>query len=261
MARQKKVTCPVCGKYMRSDHLKRHAKVHRTILTKARDQARKTGCVKNRRCVLCLEEHRCKSELLHHMKTVHGILQPYQCFACLKRYASYKTLWMHRQRFCRGNVSRKPETKTGTYSISSYIDNCRLDNWTSVYGDRLECLHNGDAVAIIYCGERVGYAPQYLSSAFSQFLWNGTIFARIAGAAVDYGNVFRVPVDYICHGENQSLVDLIAEVEEQAPEDVTGEDRCYPIEVDGGHDISRCVDELLDEVCDRTFSIEQYHSI
>ena len=70
---------------------------------------------KKHRCVICLEQYSNKSWLLDHMKAVHGILQPYQCFACLKRYASYRSLWNHRRLFCRGGAKGKVET--GTYSI------------------------------------------------------------------------------------------------------------------------------------------------
>ena len=194
------------------------------------------------RCVICLEQYSNKPWLLDHMKAVHGILQPYQCFVCLKRYASTQTLWRHRHHVCRGGAEGKVET--GTYSISSYINNCQLENWTAIYGDRLQCLRssNGDAVAVVYCGETVGYVPQYLSSIFSRFLWNGTITAKIAGAVVEYEKVCRVPVDYICHGDRQSLTELITDVENQVPDDNTCLDAAEECEISfdkAEHSISR----------------------
>ena len=166
-------------------------------------------------CLFCNTSFPRKSALLNHMKTEHGILQPYQCIACLKRFSSGETLYNHRRLYCRRkNVVKS--SKLGTYSLSSFIYECQLTNWTPIFGDMLTCLCiDNDNLAVMYAGRLVGHVPRDLSSTFSKFLSNGTITARISGTVVDLGNGPEVPVDYMFKSNRQSLYKLIDSVEQQ----------------------------------------------
>ena len=158
-------------------------------------------------CVFCITPFQRKGTLLMHMREAHGILQPYQCIACSKRYASYKTLWKHRRSFCRGSIHTK---ETGTYTHSAFIGGCQLKNWTPIFGDMLPCVsHENYDVAVFNAGEIVGYVPQRLSNIFTKFLHSGTINVRIAGAVIDRGYGLEIPVDYIFHGDRHRLCKII----------------------------------------------------
>ena len=133
------------------------------------------------RCVLCMISFKRKSLLLNHIKAIHGILQPYQCIACLKRYSSYKTLSNHRRSVCKGEESN---TETGTYTLASCI---REYHPTPILGDRFVCLRQDDAVVVTHAETMVGHVPRNLSSIFSEFLDNGMITARLAGVEIDCG--------------------------------------------------------------------------
>ena len=158
-------------------------------------------------CVFCISPFQRKGTLLTHMREAHGILQPYQCIACLKRYATYKTLWKHRRSFCRRSIDKK---ETGTYTHSSFIGGCNLKNWTPIFGDMLPCVCiENDDVAVFNAGEIVGYVPQRLSNLFTELLYSGTINVRIAGAVIDRGYGLEMPVDYMFHGDKHRLYKII----------------------------------------------------
>ena len=168
-------------------------------------------------CMLCNISFPWKSRLLKHMKVEHGILQPYQCIACLKRFSSGKTLCHHRRLHCR----RKNEM--GTYSFPSFIRGYHAyqKTWAPIFGDMLTCIPENDnkydntAVAVMYADKLAGHLPRSLSSTFSKFLSDGTITARISGIVVDQGYGLEIPVTYIFNGNRQSLYKLIASVENQ----------------------------------------------
>ena len=148
------------------------------------------------------------------MKLEHDILQPYQCISCSKRYANYSTLKVHRRSFCR-QLQNEMVNTSSTYTLSSFMYDCTLENWTPIFGDMLTCCKSDDEdVTILYVGEVVGRVSRHLSAIFSKFLTSGTIHARIAGAVIDCGYGLQVPVDYIFNGEQFHLYQLIAKVEE-----------------------------------------------
>ena len=164
-------------------------------------------------CTLCAVLCPSKPVLLAHMKEKHGILQPYQCFACLKRYTSGGTLYKHRQKYCkRKHCSQKVDT--GTYTLPAFIYDCYLDNWSPTYGDMLSCIRTDrdNVVAVMYIDQVIGRVPQSLTRAFLQFLENGTIHVRIAGAIINLGSGFQIPADYI-FTDKQCLNKLIDEVD------------------------------------------------
>ena len=159
-------------------------------------------------CVFCITSFQRKGTLLTHMREAHGILQPYQCNACSKRFATYRTLWRHRRSVCRRNEQRK---ETGTYTHSAFIGGCQLKNWTPIFGNILPCVCiENDEVAVFNTGEIVAYVPPRLSNIFRKFLHSGTINVRIAGAVIDQGYGLEIPVDYIFHGNRQRLLKIIA---------------------------------------------------
>ena len=158
-------------------------------------------------CVFCIASFQRKRTLLRHMREEHGILQPYQCMACSKRFATYYTLWRHRRSVCRRNGQTK---ETGSYTHSAFISGCQLKNWTPIFGNMLPCVCiENDYVAVFNAGKIAGYVPQRLSNIFTKFLHSGTINARIAGAVIDRGYGLEIPVDYIFHGEKERLHKII----------------------------------------------------
>ena len=166
-------------------------------------------------CTLCAVLCPNKRVLLAHMKEEHGILQPYQCFACLKRYASGGTLYQHRQKYCKRKHCSQVVNTVATYTLPSFIYDCYLDNWSPTYGDMLSCIRTDreNLVAVMYIDEVVGRVPQSLTKPFLRFLENGTIHARIAGAIINLGSGFQIPTDYIFTGDKQCLNKLIDEVD------------------------------------------------
>ena len=175
-------------------------------------------------CTLCAVLCPSKRVLLVHMKDEHGILQPYQCFACLKRYATGGTLYKHRQKYCkRKHYSQERVVNTfATYTLPSFIYDCNI-HWTPMYGDILVCQKAADGgVIVISCKKEegimyinlvVGRVPQSLTRAFLQFLENGTIHVRLAGAIINLESGLQIPADYIFTGDNQCLNKLIEEIE------------------------------------------------
>ena len=165
-------------------------------------------------CTLCAVLCPSKPVLLEHMKQEHGILQPYQCFACLKRYASGVSLYQHKRKYCKRKHCSQ-QVNTTTYTLPSFIYDCYLDNWSPVYGDMLSCIRTDreNVVAVVFINQVVGRVPQSLTNAFLQFLENGSIYVRIAGTVVDCGCGMQIPVDYIFEGDNLHLSRLVGEVE------------------------------------------------
>ena len=78
----------------------------------------------------------------------------------------------------------------------------------------LSCIRTDreNVVAVMYTDQVVGRVPQSLSRAFLQFLQNGTIHARIAGAIINLGSGFQIPADYIFTGDKQCLSRLLDEL-------------------------------------------------
>ena len=66
---------------------------------------------------------------------------------------------------------------------------------------------------IMYINLVVGRVPQSLSRPFLQFLQNGTIHVRLAGAIINLESGLQIPADYIFTGDNQCLSRLIEEVD------------------------------------------------
>ena len=166
-------------------------------------------------CTLCAVLCPSKPVLLEHMKQEHGILQPYQCFACLKRYASGGSLYRHRRKYCKRKHCSQQVNTTTTYTLPSYIYDCHLDNWSPIYGEMLSCIQmdGKDFVAVMFISQVVGRVPQSLTHAFLQFLENGSIHVRIAGTVIDCGYGLQIPADYIFEGDNLHLSKLVEEVE------------------------------------------------
>ena len=163
-------------------------------------------------CTLCAILFSSKPILLMHMKQVHGVLQPYQCFACLKRYASSHMLYQHRRSACKRREDLQQED-SGTYTLPSFVFHCQLDKWSPTYGDMLSCMSvEGGDVAVMNTDKIVGLIPQSLTNAFQEFLHHGTIHARIAGAAVNGLSGLQIPVDYMFNGNKQCLYNLIDDV-------------------------------------------------
>ena len=79
----------------------------------------------------------------------------------------------------------------------------------------LSCIRTDreNVVAVMCIDEVVGRVPQSLSRPFLQFLQNGTIHVRIAGAIINLGSGFQIPADYIFTGDKQCLSRLIEEVD------------------------------------------------
>ena len=165
-------------------------------------------------CTLCAVLCPSKPVLLEHMKQEHGILQPYQCFACLKRYTSCGSLYQHKRKYCKRKHCSQ-QVNTTTYTLPSYIYDCHLDNWSPIYGELLSCMRidGEDFVAVMFINQVVGRVPQSLTHAFLQFLENGSIHVRIAGTVIGCGYGMQIPADYIFEGDNLHLSRLVEEVE------------------------------------------------
>ena len=143
-------------------------------------------------CALCEISFQKSPELLDHMRFNHGIIQPYQCFGCLKRYASRTTLYNHRKFVCKydSQIDKLP-----VYSIPSFIS-VSVDSWTATVGDRLECIQLDDHIVVEYDGKAVSFVPKKLVREFIEFLQQGKIYACVRGVPVKTRFGFQVPVDY-----------------------------------------------------------------
>jgi len=162
-------------------------------------------------CTFCPEYFTVKNNLLTHLKEMHGILQPYQCISCSKRFSSYPSLWRHRKDYCK--MLRRESKKVVEYTLSAFLVNVQMENWIPTYGEMLTCCIIAGKVAVVYDGQIVGEIPQPLTSAFGNFLQDGTIHVKIAGALIQsyYGK--KLPVDYLFVSRTSVVNKLISAVE------------------------------------------------
>ena len=137
-------------------------------------------------CALCDKSFQKSPTLLDHMRFSHGFLQPYQCFACLKRYASGSTLYRHRKSVCKGDSKING---TAIYTLPSFI-RVSVDSWTPAVGDRLECIQLDDHVVVEYDGKAVSFVPKSLIREFIDFLQHGKIYARVTGVPLTPTYIF-----------------------------------------------------------------------
>ena len=142
-------------------------------------------------CALCDKSFQKSPTLLDHMRFSHGFLQPYQCFACLKRYASGSTLYRHRKSVCKGDSKING---TAIYTLPSFI-RVSVDSWTPAVGDRLECIQLDDCVAVQRCGETVGFVPKSLIHELMDVLQHGKIYVGVRGTPVKTPWGLQVAVD------------------------------------------------------------------
>ena len=192
-------------------------------------------------CVVCDTTFHRKNLLMKHMRIEHGILQPYQCFACLKRYACLSSLCNHRRLYCKGAHLYNP-VETEIYTISSFIHTCEDGIWEPVSESLLKCLlvENG-FVGVVYNEQIVGYVPEKFVNVFKNFLQHGEIYVRCAGAIVHAEFGYLIPVDYIFHGSSENLHRLASELQnsENSPNMDSEQYDTNGVQYDGQHTLTK----------------------
>ena len=177
---------------------------------KLQENAQEESILRNR-CTFCPQWFTIKKNLLIHLKEMHGILQPYQCISCSKRFSSYTSLWRHRKHYCK--MIRRESEKVVEYTLPAFLVNVQMENWIPTYGEMLTCCIIDGEVAVVYDGQIVGEIPQPLTSAFGNFLQDGTIHVKIVGALIKsyYGK--KLPVDYLFVSSTMIVNNLISTLE------------------------------------------------
>ena len=168
-------------------------------------------CKETNRCTFCATTFSNKKKLLKHLKERHDILQPYQCISCLKRFASYTTLCIHRKSYCK--MTQIKVDNVNQYTLPGFLANVRTENWIPTYGDVLTCCTVDEEVQIFYAGNLVGEIPQPLRTTFADFLRFGTIHVKVAGAVINRGYGEKVPVDYMFISSKHNVHNVILELE------------------------------------------------
>ena len=164
------------------------------------------------RCTFCGVCFTKKKKLLNHLKESHGVLQPYQCMSCSKRFANHSSLCQHRKSYCK--KLRMGTENVNEYTLPAFLINVRTENWIPTYGDALTCCIIGDDdVQVLYAGNVVGGIPHPLRTTFSNFMTCGTIHAKVAGAVINRGFGEKVPVDYLFISNKTNVKNVISELE------------------------------------------------
>ena len=85
--------------------------------------------------------------------------------------------------------------------------------WSPTHAELLLCCIIHDEIKVWNNGIVVGEIPEPLKSIFTNFLQDGTIHAKVAGALVKncYGE--KLPVDYIFKSSKSIVTNLISELE------------------------------------------------
>ena len=169
--------------------------------------------ISRNRCTFCGVCFTTKKKLLNHLKESHGVLQPYQCISCSKRFANHRSLWQHHKSYC-----KKLRTRTenvNEYTLPAFLINVRTENWIPTYGDALTCciIGDDDDVQVLHAGNVVGGIPHPLRTTFSNFMACGTIHAKVAGAVINRGFGEKVPVDYLFISNKTNVNNVISELE------------------------------------------------